>query len=429
MPIKNLRLFIKARFVLCIIIVLSFITTLYLLKPYIRKGYFVLNLKNSNPKTRVTAVRELSAYQPTLKILFTIYQISENDPNVDVQVEASMVLDRLARRVSERDLLEILKNNKRFSAKFRAYVVRRQNIVDFYNKESFPELLYSLFECFEEDNAKLSGSIAIILVKSKDSKIIEKLKTYLKSNNWVRICAILEAFSFAGDKSILPFLLLYADSENDSVRISAISGIYLFLGAANLIVNENMIEKLLELLTDKNPKIRYLATASFSRAGVKSTRIENNLIRMLDDEDKHVQSAALEALSEISDEKSIKHFIKALKDKDQNVRWSSTIALSKVGNETVILLLITCLDSKNNTTYFKIISGLTKITKKPFIRYHNEGADRNILIKQIKKWWLENQHKYPKQILPEGLREEDIIEQFKEDIKQKRGKKGTLPFE
>ncbi len=101
-----------------------------------------------------------------------------------------------------------------------------------------------------------------------------------------------------------------------------------------LIKPDNIIEKLIEALTDGDSSVRWSAAGALG--AMRSEKAVDLLIEALTDGDSSVRWSAAGALGVMKSEKAVDLLIEALTDEDRSVRWSAAGALGAMRSEKAV---------------------------------------------------------------------------------------------
>lgn len=124
--------------------------------------------------------------------------------------------------------------------------------------------------------------------------------------------------------------------------------------------DESIVEPLLNLLLDDNPKIREAAILSLS-VQPATDKIINPLITAISDEDVNVQLAAIKTLSEFRAVSAVKSLIKILSDPHDEIRAAAVLALGLIEDKNSLFPLIECLEDKNPQVRINALVALSNL--------------------------------------------------------------------
>ncbi|MHA1777480.1 MAG: hypothetical protein DRO88_11130 [Promethearchaeia archaeon] len=124
--------------------------------------------------------------------------------------------------------------------------------------------------------------------------------------------------------------------------------------------DESIIEPLLNLLLDENPKIREAAILSLS-VQPATDKIVNPIITAISDEDVNVQLAAIKTLSEFRSASAVKPLIKILSDPHDEIRAAAVLALGLIEDKNSLFPLIECLEDKNPQVRINALVALSNL--------------------------------------------------------------------
>lgn len=124
--------------------------------------------------------------------------------------------------------------------------------------------------------------------------------------------------------------------------------------------NESIIDPLLKLLLDPNPKVREAAILSLSTQS-HTEKIIKPIINTLGDEDVNVQLAAIKALSEFRSILATKPLIKVLSDPNDEVRAATVLALGLIGDKNSLFPLIDCLEDESPQVRINALGALSQL--------------------------------------------------------------------
>jgi HEAT repeat protein/phage terminase Nu1 subunit (DNA packaging protein) len=108
--------------------------------------------------------------------------------------------------------------------------------------------------------------------------------------------------------------------------------------------NSQMLERLQEVLNDKNIRVR--EREAWALGEIRNSQAVEPLIQALKDEDSNVRQYAAWALGEIGSLQAVEELISALSDEHINVRGLAIGALGKIGSPEVVTRLISALNQE-----------------------------------------------------------------------------------
>jgi len=152
----------------------------------------------------------------------------------------------------------------------------------------------------------------------------------------------------------VPSLLDQIQSADFEARLLAIKRL-------GMIYNDDtIIDPLLALLLDNNPKNREAAILSLSTQS-HATKIIKPIINTLTDEDTAVQLAAIKALSEFRSILATKPLVKILSDPSPDVRAASVLALGLIEDKNALFPLIDALEDNSIQVKLNALAALAQL--------------------------------------------------------------------
>ncbi|MCF2138733.1 MAG: HEAT repeat domain-containing protein [Candidatus Lokiarchaeota archaeon] len=149
-------------------------------------------------------------------------------------------------------------------------------------------------------------------------------------------------------------LLQQLKSEDNEVKLLAIKRLGMIYD------DESIIDPLLRLLLDGNPKVREAAILSLS-VQPAADKIVNPIINAINDEDLNVQLAAIKTLSEFRAASAVKPLIKILSDPHEEIRAAAVLALGLIEDKNSLFPLIECLEDENSQVRVNALVALSNL--------------------------------------------------------------------
>lgn len=120
-----------------------------------------------------------------------------------------------------------------------------------------------------------------------------------------------------------------------------------------------VMENTFRQLKDTSRSDRWTAVYALEKFGTPAI---DYLHKALDDKDKWVRYAAVDALSNMRDSRSVNHLTKLLSDEDQDVRFASAYALGEIGDPKAAHALAQTLNCDNCFVKVAAEEALAKLT-------------------------------------------------------------------
>jgi len=175
-------------------------------------------------------------------------------------------------------------------------------------------------------------------------------------------------FSFLGERAMKILALIKPENIIDSM-IENLSDEYIFVrwraaDALGRIGSEKAVDPLINTLTtDEDRSVRRNAADALGKIG--SEKAVDPLIEALTDEDNFVRERAAGVLGKIGSEKAVDPLIEALTDKDSDVRGNAADALGRIGSEKAVDPLIQALTTDKDSSVRRSAAGaLEEISRK-----------------------------------------------------------------
>jgi hypothetical protein len=181
-----------------------------------------------------------------------------------------------------------------------------------------------------------------------------------------------------GDTSVVEPLIDLLNDKNYKVRENAAE----MLGKTR---DPKATEPLIEVLKDEASGPRNRAAEALGR--IQDSRAVEPLVLILKDEQSSIREIAAEALGMIKDSKAVEPLIEALGDKEMNVQKKSAWALGEIKDWSAIWPLIVTLAYDDFEVRGEASNALWKLTGQNF------GIEASKWI----NWWKENKAKFIKQ--------------------------------
>jgi len=154
---------------------------------------------------------------------------------------------------------------------------------------------------------------------------------------------------------------LSVSSLLDQIQSSDSASRLLAIKRLGMIYNDDsIIDPLLALLLDKEPKIREAAILSLSTQS-HATKIIKPIINTLTDEDTSVQLAAIKALSEFRSILATKPLVKILSDPSDDVRAAAVLALGLIEDKNALFPLIDALEDNSIPVKLNALAALAQL--------------------------------------------------------------------
>ncbi|MGD1003793.1 MAG: HEAT repeat domain-containing protein [Methanoregulaceae archaeon] len=118
------------------------------------------------------------------------------------------------------------------------------------------------------------------------------------------------------------------------------------------------MEKTFRQLKDKSWPDRWTAVYALQKFGIPAI---DYLHKALDDDDKWVRYAAVDALGDMRDKRSVDYLTKLLLDEDQDVRFASAWALGEIGDQKASHALMQTVNSDNGFVKIAAEEALAKL--------------------------------------------------------------------
>ena len=216
----------------------------------------------------------------------------------------------------------------------------------------------------------------------------------------ISLLAMIETPASSAAPRLIELLLR---SQNEDIRILAVGALPKVASSENL---KSIIAVLGSTLKDKNQDVRFgsaLSLAQLYENGNKtfissgntdafkkiiSKEVVPTLITALQDKDKDVRIATVEALGKIGKD-AIPALISALQDKDKDVRTDTVYALGKIGKDA-IPALISALQDKDKDVRTAAFIALVKIGKDaiPALISALQDKDKDVRTAAVEALWL-----------------------------------------
>ncbi len=196
-----------------------------------------------------------------------------------------------------------------------------------------------------------------------------------------------EELTNAGGKAVQPLLELINRTQDDSVKIVALTALSL-MGPGNLPPARAVM---VTLLSDDNPAVRYLAAKTLGV--MKSRQALSELYKLAKDDEETVRLITADALGQIGDSKSANVLVALLADDKKAVRLHAIGALGKLGfSPGVVRELINKLRSEDiNECHAsaEAIKGLVYYDLAADPQWHiaRTAEKRKPIINKLESWW------------------------------------------
>jgi hypothetical protein len=191
---------------------------------------------------------------------------------------------------------------------------------------------------------KVRCQAANSLGKISDENAVLPLMMIMNDRNEnyrLRLLAAESLGKIGSSQAVLPLIKIVADQDEKSVYLKESAA-----KALGMLDDERAVEPLIKILETKQEimdKFSYLKEKiieALGRLSFKKDRRIYALKNVLDDESPHVRSSAVEALSEIDDEKVIPLIEKMIFDKNESVAKTAILALYNVQGKNYILEML-----------------------------------------------------------------------------------------
>lgn len=124
--------------------------------------------------------------------------------------------------------------------------------------------------------------------------------------------------------------------------------------------DDSIIDPLLQLLLDTNPKIREAAILSLS-VQPATDKIVKPIINAISDENVNVQLAAIKSLSEFRSVLAVRPLIKILSDPHEEIRAAAVLALGLIEDKNSLFPLIDCLEDTSSQVRVNSLVALSNL--------------------------------------------------------------------
>lgn len=213
-----------------------------------------------------------------------------------------------------------------------------------------------LMDYMKDSELEVREEAAKAIVKKGSNVAIDSLLKAMSSDDPTYRNKALEALVLMGEK-VVPHLLSEIDNEDKDVRKFVIDT----LGE---IGDEKSLKFIIEKIDDEDENVAQSACENLG----KFAKVEavDALIAALD-KSEWIQFAAIEALGNIGDPKSVPHILKVMKEANEWIKHVALEALTKIKDETVIGELLPEIYSKNEELVKGVIVAINTILKDSFI--------------------------------------------------------------
>jgi len=194
-----------------------------------------------------------------------------------------------------------------------------------------------LFDLFSDPNIPKNVLVQILVAQKKRlsaKTLIAVLGQVDKSIHQL----IFRVLNEIADETIIPDLVRYSNSKDDSIR----TYVAITLGKFSF---PEVRDTLLKMIADPNKKVRQCALDSIGKMQIPvNSKAICNLLR---DSDLTVQSKAIDTLIKLNDSNIVKYLIDILQDESEYVRRAAVEVLNEVGDANAIKDLLNALRDKD----------------------------------------------------------------------------------
>ncbi len=199
----------------------------------------------------------------------------------------------------------------------------------------------ALLEVLKDDDAEyMLGAILQSLIKLGDRKGIEAAAGYLNDPDVAKRRKAARSFCYAKDNSVLEFIIEALVDEDSVVKLNA-------LEAIGNIAGEKDIIPVVLLLKNSDSDVRAKAIEAIARVGRE--KAAKHITPLLCDPVSSVRKKAAEILGNLGSKESVEPLIRLLKDNDEGVAAEVILSLGGIGDRGGISPLIAALKDKKRT--------------------------------------------------------------------------------
>jgi HEAT repeat protein len=196
----------------------------------------------------------------------------------------------------------------------------------------------ALLDILKDDDAEyMLGAILQSLIKLGDRKGIEAAAGYLNDPDVAKRRKAARSFCYSKDNSVLEFIIEALVDEDNIVKINA-------LEAIENIAGEKDIIPVVLLLKDNDSDVRAKTIEVIARVG--GEKAAKHITPLLCDPASSVRKKAAEILGNLGGKESVEPLIRLLQDNDEGVAAEVILSLGKIGDRSGISPLIAALKDK-----------------------------------------------------------------------------------